>query len=96
MPRHRGKMVELLGTFQSKQARHRSTNMLRHMSDIMFDFFEDLPTYLPTYRPTIPVLYASLLRRSIKIIPYSLSASIFFFTNTELLKSQGAQLAEYS
>ena len=30
----------------SKQARHRSTNMLRHMSNIMFDFFEDLPTDL--------------------------------------------------
>ena len=48
-----------------KQAQHRSTNMLRHMSDIMFDFFEDLPTYLQTYRPTFPVLFASLLRRSL-------------------------------
>jgi len=51
----------------SKQARHRSTNMLRHMSNIMFDFFEDLPTGLPTDlptdRPIFPVLYASLLRR---------------------------------
>ena len=36
--------------------------MLRHMSNI----FEDLQTYLPTDRPTFPVLYASLLRRSIK------------------------------
>ena len=36
---------------------------------MLFDFFEDLPTYLLTYLPTFPVLYASLLRRSIKIAP---------------------------
>ena len=43
----------------SKQARHRSTNMLRHMSNIMFDFFEDLPTDLPTYLPTYRPTYIS-------------------------------------
>ena len=49
--------------------------MLWHMSDIILIFFEDLPTDLPTDRPTFPVLYASLLRRSIKTVRLVTSAN---------------------